>query len=55
MEPMPGVIDAFIELSERFDTYILSTTSDANPSLDHDSSRPADPGNFSQAIADYGI
>ena len=25
MDPMPGAIDAYLELAERFDTYVLST------------------------------
>jgi len=32
MEPMPGAVEAFKELSEKFDTYILSTSPWANPS-----------------------
>ena len=32
MEPMPGAVKAFKELSEKFDTYILSTSPWANPS-----------------------
>ena len=32
MIPMPGAIDAFKELSQRFDTYILSTAPWENPS-----------------------
>ena len=32
MTPMPGAIDAFKELSQRFDTYILSTAPWENPS-----------------------
>ena len=32
MEPMPGAIEAFEELSELFDTYILSTSPWENPS-----------------------
>jgi 5'(3')-deoxyribonucleotidase len=32
MPPMPGAIEAFIELSGMFDTYILSTAPWANPS-----------------------
>ena len=32
MEPMPGAIDSFRELGQRFDTYILSTAPWANPS-----------------------
>ena len=32
MEPMPGAISAFKELSELFDTYILSTSPWENPS-----------------------
>ena len=32
MKPMPGAVEAFKELSEKFDTYILSTSPWANPS-----------------------
>jgi len=32
MDPMPGAIDAFRELAERFDAYILSTAAWRNPS-----------------------
>jgi 5'(3')-deoxyribonucleotidase len=32
MPPMPGALDAFRELSKRFDTYILSTAPWLNPS-----------------------
>ena len=32
MEPIPGAVEAFKELSEKFDTYILSTSPWANPS-----------------------
>ena len=32
MDPMPGAIESFHELSERFDTYILSTAPWHNPS-----------------------
>jgi 5'(3')-deoxyribonucleotidase len=32
MDPMPGAIDAFEELAQRFDTYILSTSPWENPS-----------------------
>jgi 5'(3')-deoxyribonucleotidase len=32
MEPMPGAIEAFKELSEMYDTYILSTAPWENPS-----------------------
>lgn len=32
MEPMPGAVDAFHELSGLFDTYILSTAPWKNPS-----------------------
>lgn len=32
MEPMPGAIEAFTALAERFDVYILSTGSWLNPS-----------------------
>ncbi len=32
MDPMPGAIDAFIELSEVFETYVLSTSPWENPS-----------------------
>jgi 5'-nucleotidase len=32
MEPMPGAVEAFKELSKKFDTYILSTAPWANPS-----------------------
>lgn len=32
MDPMPGAVDAFIELSARFDAYILSTAAWHNPS-----------------------
>ena len=32
MEPMPGAIDAYKELSDIFDTYILSTSPWENPS-----------------------
>ena len=32
MEPMPGAIDSFIELTKHFDTYILSTAPWNNPS-----------------------
>ena len=32
MEPMPSAVEAFKELSEKFDTYILSTSPWANPS-----------------------
>ena len=32
MDPMPGAIEAFTALSERFDVYILSTASWLNPS-----------------------
>jgi 5'-nucleotidase len=32
MEPMPGAVDAFRELAERFDVYILSTAPWKNPS-----------------------
>lgn len=32
MDPMPGAIEAFTELSEIFDTYILSTAPWKNPS-----------------------
>lgn len=31
MDPMPGAIDAFTQLSRRYDTYILSTASWRNP------------------------
>lgn len=31
MDPMPGAIDAFTQLSHRYDTYILSTASWLNP------------------------
>ena len=32
MGPMPGAIDAYLELAERFDTYVLSTAPWENPS-----------------------
>jgi 5'(3')-deoxyribonucleotidase len=32
MDALPGAIEAFIELAERFDTYILSTSPWENPS-----------------------
>ena len=32
MEPMPGAIESFIELTKHFDTYILSTAPWNNPS-----------------------
>lgn len=32
MDPMPGAIDAFGELADRFDTFILSTSPWENPS-----------------------
>ncbi len=32
MDPMPGAIEAYTELSELFDTYILSTAPRENPS-----------------------
>ena len=32
MDPMPGAIDAFGELADRFDTFILSTAAWENPS-----------------------
>jgi 5'-nucleotidase len=32
MDPMPGAIEAYITLSERFDTYVLSTSPWENPS-----------------------
>lgn len=32
MEPMPGAVEAFKQLSHKFDTYILSTAPWANPS-----------------------
>ena len=32
MDPMPGAIEAYGELAERFDTYILSTSPWENPS-----------------------
>ena len=32
MRPMPGAIDAYLELSELFDTYLLSTAPWRNPS-----------------------
>lgn len=32
MDPMPGAIDAFEKLAQRFDTYILSTSLWENPS-----------------------
>lgn len=32
MDPMPGAIDAFEKLAQRFDTYILSTSPWENPS-----------------------
>ena len=32
MDPVPGAIDAFVELAGRFDTFILSTSPWANPS-----------------------
>ena len=32
MEPMPGAIDGFAKLSEKYDTYILSTAPWNNPS-----------------------
>ena len=32
MDPLPGAIDSFIQLSGRFDTYILSTAPWGNPS-----------------------
>jgi 5'-nucleotidase len=32
MDPMPGAIESFLELAERFDTYILSTAPWKNPS-----------------------
>ena len=32
MEPMPGAIDGFNKLSEKYDTYILSTAPWNNPS-----------------------
>lgn len=32
MDPMPGAIDAFVELAERFETFVLSTSPWANPS-----------------------
>ncbi len=32
MDPMPGAVEAFRELSERFDAYILSTAAWHNPS-----------------------
>ena len=32
MDPMPGAIDAFGELAQKFDTFILSTSPWANPS-----------------------
>jgi 5'(3')-deoxyribonucleotidase len=32
MRPMPGAIDTYVELSELFDTYLLSTAPWRNPS-----------------------
>jgi 5'-nucleotidase len=32
MDPMPGAIVAFVELAERFETFVLSTSPWANPS-----------------------
>jgi 5'-nucleotidase len=32
MDPMPGAIDTYMELAERFDTYVLSTAPWKNPS-----------------------
>src|SRR3954451_14892443 len=32
MEPMPGAVEAFTELAEQFDAYILSTAPWGNPS-----------------------
>ena len=32
MDPVPGAIDAFVDLAGRFDTFILSTSPWANPS-----------------------
>ena len=32
MDPVPGAIDSFVELAERFDTYVLSTAPWGNPS-----------------------
>lgn len=32
MDPMPGAVEAFIELADRFDAYILSTAAWHNPS-----------------------
>ena len=36
MEPMPGAIEAYRELAEHFDTYILSTSPWDNPSAGQD-------------------
>jgi 5'-nucleotidase len=32
MDPMPGAVDAFLELTQLFDTYVLSTAPWENPS-----------------------
>ncbi|MFG0319970.1 MAG: hypothetical protein ACF8XB_22045 [Planctomycetota bacterium JB042] len=32
MDPIPGAIEAFVELAERFDAYVLSTSPWENPS-----------------------
>jgi 5'(3')-deoxyribonucleotidase len=32
MKPVPGAIDSFVTLAERFDTYVLSTAPWGNPS-----------------------
>ena len=32
MDPIPGAVDAFVELADRFDTFILSTSPWENPS-----------------------
>ena len=31
MEPMPGAVESFLELAERFDVYVLSTAPWENP------------------------
>lgn len=36
MQPMPGALDAFVALAEKYDTYILSTAPWNNPSAWHD-------------------
>ena len=36
MDPLPGAIEAFAELAQRFDTYILSTSPWENPTASSD-------------------